>query len=212
MVQIQYLAHGLEPMAINARAAIMACPKHVARRIVSGLSQTSAKAMERIQYAPYVTVAIETSDPLFGLKAFDYWISDKERRLTDILDATPGGPRVEPGSRARTYLAFSPRPLAEAESLHDPSTVERIARGVLSALYEHIEGSRERITAAHAFFWSSAMPIASVGSHMQVFPHHAMQHGRILFANSDNDLVPSIENAVDAGSMVAEEIDALLKN
>ncbi len=199
-----------EVSQVRARSAIVAVPKPIARHLVRGLSRTQHEAMGQVRYAPYVTVALVCSAPLFPERAFDFWINDKERRFTDIIDATSSRDAVE-GKLGRTtgefeYMVSCPRPASDRKSMEDMAWLATFAQNTAHAVAEHVPGALEKIAEMHVFGWGHSMVVPEVGAISRLVPAINQSVGRIYFAHSDNDLAPAIENAMDAGFAAAQRV------
>ncbi len=199
-----------EVSQVRARSAIVAVPKPIARHIVRGLPRMQQEAMGTVRYAPYVTVGLVCRAPLFPERAFDFWIGDKERRFTDIIDATSPKDAME-GKLARTsgefvYMVSCPRPASDRKKLEDMAWLATFAQNTAHAVAEHVPGALEKIVEMHVFGWGHSMVVPEVGAIAKLVPTINQNVGRIHFAHSDNDLAPAIENAMDAGFAAAQRV------
>lgn len=142
-------------------------------------------------------------------RAFDFWIEDRQHRVTDIIDATSAGDAASGRSARRTggftYMASSPRPESERALLQNDAWLVRHAQSIADALGEHVPGAREKIDEMRVMAWGHSLVIPFVGSHSEFHPAISRAHGRIFFAGADNDIAPGHENAVDAGFAAARE-------
>lgn len=197
-----------EGRSLTARSAIIATPKPIARHIVKNIPSAQFEAMGKVRYAPYITVALYCNAPLFKERAFDFWISDKERRFTDIIDATSSQDAVS-GNVHRTsggfvYMVSCPRPASDRMHMQDEAWLAAFAQQTAHAVDEHVPGAIDKIEEMHVFGWGHSMVVPEVGALSKLVPMINQSVGRIYFAHSDNDLAPAIENAMDAGFTAAE--------
>src|SRR5579883_533045 len=195
---------------VHARNAIVATQKQIAKHIVKDLPEEQVKAISAIRYAPYITIALCCSAPLFPKRAFDFWISDEQRRFTDLIDVT-SAPDMASGCENRTtgdfiYMLSSPRPESDRKNMQDDRWLAEFAQKTAQALAAHISDATNKIDEMHVFGWGHSMVIPTVGSHQKLYPLTAQSVGNIHFANSDNDLAPGIENALDWGFRIADDV------
>lgn len=201
-----------EMCVIKSKAAIIATPKNVASRIVRGLPTEQSKAMASLRYTPYITIALCSNAPLFEKRAFDYWVRDKARRFTDILDVTSSQDAAA-GKLNRSgdfvYMLSSPRSAEEFKGIDSASIdghLASIAQKTMEAVAQHIPGAREKIVEMHVYAWGHSLVVPAVGSYAALAPKIAAPHGNIHFAHSDNDIAPGYENAVWWGAETAKRI------
>ncbi len=192
-----------EPKSVQVRSAVVAMQKKIAVHIVGDYPFDQKQAMSAMRYAPYITIALCCNAPLFPVRAFDFWISDKQRRFTDLIDVTsPSDTAAGKWSRMTgnfVYMLSSPRPETDRANLQDDKWLAKFAQDTAAALAEHVPDAPEKIEEMHVFAWGHSMVIPAVGSYRKIFPYHANALGAIRFANADNDLAPGIENAMEAG-------------
>jgi protoporphyrinogen oxidase len=191
-----------ESHSVKAKNVIIATQKQIAKHIVKDLPSEQHKAMDQIHYAPYITIALCCNEQMFSKRAFDFWINDNEKRFTDIIDvsssdAANGNPDHKTGKFI--YMLSSCRPENERMNLQDEKWLVEFAQKAANAVNEHVPGALGKIEEMHVFAWGHSMVIPTVGSHENIYPIHAQSCGNIHFANSDNDLAPGIENAMEWG-------------
>jgi phytoene dehydrogenase-like protein len=217
--QIRYVQRGSAQRTLLADSVIVATPKWISSRVVIDLPLEQRLAMQSVRHAPYVTMALWCSSPLSDESAFDYWIFDDKHRLTDVLDATSqtlGGSTSRASSLSATenkhrYIAFIPCPSTSAGHLGTPAGVEKVARSGLSALAKVSPSCRKSILAARAFAWTPGVVVPYVGSSTNLHATISAPFRKVLFANTDNDLAPSLENGFDHGVRAAEFVLSTMK-
>jgi phytoene dehydrogenase-like protein len=202
-VVVRYIEASGAPKTIEAKHAVVAIQKRIASRLVRGLSAAQQRAMEKVRYAPYVTIVLRCNAPLFKRGTFDCWLPDRAGRFTDILDIsqTYSGSMPAPALSAmpNSYLLFCPRPEVEREMLQDERKLAAFAQSAVQGLADHFKGALDIIEEIHVFAFGHSMVIPHVDSHKELGPIISRPLGNIQFANSDNDLVPGFENALLAG-------------
>jgi len=209
-VIVNYIdTEGNVPLTARAQNVIIATQKNIARHLVRDLPAAQAQAMSEIRYAPYVTIALCCDAPLFPKRAFDFWINDKDRRFTDIIDATSSIDAENGNAKRMTgnfvYMLSAPRRKSDGDSLEDIQWNVRFAQDTAEALEDHIPGAMDKIKEVHPFTWGHSMVIPSVGSHQKLSSLISQPVGNIHFANADNDLAPSVENALYWGFETARK-------
>lgn len=186
---------------VNAKAAIVAVPKPIARYIVKGMPDDQAKAIAELHYAPYITVALCCNAPLFATRAFDFWLNDKAGRFTDIIDVTSSQDALNKTNRTGScvYLVSAPQPQHSLAGLIQPTLEQHLAQcaqDIAAAVGETIPGAVDKIEELHVFGWVTSMVVPSVGSYQKLVPIISRSVGNVHFAHSDNDIAPGYENAV----------------
>ena len=200
-----------EVVEIRAKAAIIAAPKKIARKMVVGLPDDQSKAMGELKYAPYITVALCCNAPLFKTRAFDFWINDTHGRFTDIIDATSSMDAQAKFHRtgANAYMVSAPRPAGSFATMDEPAMdkyLAALAQEIAEAVVENVPDARGKIEELHVFGWTNSMVVPTVGSYQRLAPIIARSHGNIHFAHSDNDIAPGWESAVWHGDQLARTI------
>jgi phytoene dehydrogenase-like protein len=193
---------------VRAKAAIVAVQKRIASVIVPDLPQAQKEAMRRVTYAPYVTVALCSKEPLFPSRAFDFWFDDAQNRFTDVIDVTSSMDAAAKNMRTENfvYMLSSARPMADRAKLEDDAYLAHLAQELAGALDEHVPGTKRKINEMQIFAWGHSFVVPTIGSHSTLYPSIAAPFGDIHFANADNDITPGIENALGVAFNTAEEV------
>jgi len=88
-VEVSYFENG-ELVTVAGRAAIIACPKFIAKRIIRGLDDDHARAMGAMRYAPYLVVNACTRQVIYN-GSYDTNIPARARSSTST---SPTGSRT----------------------------------------------------------------------------------------------------------------------
>jgi hypothetical protein len=207
------VATSLGMIGYRSAVSICAVPKAFAAAIIPDLAADQHSASSAMRYCPYVTVMLSSHDGIFLRGAFDYWIDDPARVVTDVIDiesmAGPAGAGRAPNELHR-YLAFVPRPAALSAELDDEAALTSIAQAVVQSLDGVVPGAAEKIDEAVVCPWLHSMVIPTIGSHTLLAPTLRRAHGRVLFAGADVEMMPTFENAVLAGIDAADHALRLL--
>jgi hypothetical protein len=205
-VEVRYIGSEAKPRAVITKHAVVAVQKRIAARIVGGLPEIQRSAMMKVRYAPYVTIVLRCNAPLFHRGTFDCWLPDTQGRFTDVVDIsqTYAGTMPAPALSAmpNADLLFCPRPESEREMLQDERKLAAFAQSAVQGLADHFNSALDIIEEIHVFAFGHSMVIPYVGSHGELGPIISRSVGNVQFANSDNDLVPGFENALQAGLSV----------
>lgn len=174
-VEVRYLRGG-EHVALRAKYAIVAAPKFIARRVVTGLPEDQYRAMGRMVYCPYVVGAV----------AIDGVLTTTLRAANVI-----GGPIASfiDASRSpdRQLLRFE-MPLAPGDRprLLEAGFSSSAAEAVTAYLSRLFPGARDRI--AQVRIWLRGhnwyLPVPGMLSEFQSIG--ARPFGRVYFANADS--------------------------
>ncbi len=204
-----------EPHTVTARAAMVCLSKRIARAIIPDLPAARMADLRAVRYAPYINITLCCNAPLFKRRAFEYWLADKQGLYTDVVDVRLPSD-IATGHFMRTsgkyvYLMSCPRPESERAKLTDAAWLTTYAQRALNAFAEQIPGAREKVEEIHVFAWGHSLVIPSVGSYQRLLTSVSSPFGRIFFGGADNDLAPSINNAVETAIDMAEQVLAVKK-
>ncbi len=207
-VEVRYVDPHDDVHAVRAKAAILAVEKRIANNITVGMPQEQYDLCKLVRYAPYITVNLLCTAPLFPSRGFDFWFWEKESVFTDMVDAYHGEDLLRGrGDRLKgefTYCVYCPHPEKDRQKLLDAAYLAEYAQRVADTVERRIPGSRSIIKEMHVFAWGHTMVISSVNSHSTYHPAISRPVGHIYFANTDNDLSPSVESGVANGLLAAE--------
>lgn len=209
-VVVRYIdAHG-QTASVRGRTAILATQKRITHNLVLGMPREQNDLCAQVRYAPYITVNLLCSRPMFPQRAFDVWMNHPGLIFTDMVDGSQVGDALA-GKEGRTtgpftYCVYVPRPESERKNFQEPENLVKIAQQVADQLEHVYPGSRDAIAEMHVFAFGHTMVIPWLGSHTLFHPAVSRPVGNIHFANTDNDLSPSVESAIANGHDVAETV------
>lgn len=214
-VTASYLdAHG-EPKSIHGGAAIMAAQKRIVHNIVPEMPKEQNDLCAQVRYAPYITVNLLCKKRLLPDRAFDIWFRGAGLMFTDMVDGSiVEDNRIGHADRTTglfTYCVYCPQPESERKNLQDAVFLAQFAQRLADNIEENIPAAREAIDEMHVFAWGHTMVIPAVNTHSTLFPGITQPVGKIFFANTDNDLSPSVESGIINGHGAAELVIAALK-
>jgi oxygen-dependent protoporphyrinogen oxidase len=149
---------------LSARYAVVATPAYETRRIVRGLPEDTASALEQIPYGPYVVMALLTGEE--GPAPWDdvYAIATPKRSFNmffnhaNVLRAGPGG--REPGGSLMVYAGAG-----RARQLLEKSD-EEIVRTYLRDLYDLFPELNGFVEETVVQRWERALAHVRPGRHL----------------------------------------------
>ncbi|MGZ3711687.1 MAG: FAD-dependent oxidoreductase, partial [Bdellovibrionota bacterium] len=211
---------------IKAGAVIMACPKFVAKKLITGLEPARLKAIESLTYQPYLVANALLNCPvkhthydtfLLGegdLGSEDIRVASSARGATDVVNANFAN-NAQDHTVLTLYRAL-PFPGARAE-IFSPESYTRfeqefrvqLEKEVLPGLgYEPKDLAELRLAR-----WGHPLPIAKPG----VFRGKALElcrkpfAKRVFFVQQDNWATPALETCAREAIRTAPNVRALLK-
>lgn len=193
----------------QAGAVVMAIPKFAAARIVDGLETAQQQAMMALQYAPYLTVHISSSRPLLDGSAFDVWHIPASSSYTDVIDLSSLDNQPQ-----QSYVASVYAPLPRADrtvALHEDSLAQRVGTIVRDVTAQLDAEAVEAVETIYCWAWGHGVIMPTVGSHTGIAQLARRDHGRVVFAGTDNDAAPALEHAVYHGIEAAKRTVAALR-
>lgn len=213
--------------ALQARAAVLACPKFVARKILHEIEPERERAIGRLRYRAYVVANVLLKGPVTG-DFFDIFLLGKgriggadtaqaaaEQKATDVLLATFARSHRE-RSVLTLYRAF---PFDYARALLEPDASfgtfqrefrEQVEREILPL----VARSPRDVADIRMARWGHPLPVAQVGLIADGVPEklRAPFRDRVFFVEQDNWALPAFETAVGEALHFAPQIDRLLKS
>jgi predicted NAD/FAD-binding protein len=197
------------PYTIRAKAAVLACPKFVAKKIVADLPAAQRTAIERIRYRSYV-VANALVDAPTPDRAFDVYLvgdapperdlqaASSRQGVTDVVLAH----WAKHGDASRSVLTlYRPYPWDGARALLlDPGSYPRVKQELERQLPSILAlfGLRpEQVTELRIARWGHAMNVSEKGLVADGTWARARETigDRIFFCEQDNWPAPCIETA-----------------
>lgn len=190
---------------VHAQRTIVTVPKPIAAHIVGDLPREQLAAMRAVRYAPYVTIVAVTSGQIVQAGAFDYWLARGANRCTDVMDLGPCESKTGGRQSRHAYLLFCPCPPQQRASLESDSWLAAFGQDAVHELSWMCPDIAERAVELHVSAWGHAMVVPEVNAIRRLAHSIGRPHGNIAFANADNDLAPSFENAFEQGVRAARQ-------
>jgi len=207
-VKVTYVDRNGRPSAVDAKAAIVACPKYIAKHLVKGIPADQLAAMNELHYGTYL-VANVLCNASITESAYDTWTDCAP--FTDVIVAdwvtrTPGEKR--PGKQVLTV--YYPLGYANAMVLSD-DVYDTFRNEVVAHLDLLFPGAEAKIEDVRLYRWGHALCHAGPGWYTTKSELNRRPLGRILFGHSDNQGLPAFESALAEGLLQSEAARALVK-
>jgi protoporphyrinogen oxidase len=183
-VQVTYMREG-KPATVAAKGVIMATPKFITLRIVSGIPDKQKEAMKKIHYAPYPVVNLIFDKPVFN-KGYDTWCPGNT--FTDFIVAD-WVVRNEPGYKQKYNILTFYTPMREEQrsQLLTDQGAKSVARRVMRDFQKLFPGSDVDPVEAHIYRRGHPMFMVTPGNYTQVLPVARQPMERVFFANTDSE-------------------------
>ena len=191
---------------LETAAVIIATPTPITLKIADAvLSAEQKRILAQVPYAPYVTAAVFSDEPIFDA-GFDLAVPDGWF-ITDLYDSTWVQRHVDPaadgyrGAIASLYIA--PRGYADTELLTLPDA--EIMRRGLSDLDRIFPGASARVTGFDIHRHHFAYPVMTPGAFARLTRLHATLIGGMQLAG-DGVVYPTYQTAILSGQLAAERL------
>jgi protoporphyrinogen oxidase len=182
---------------------ILAVPAPLALEIAGGLlSEEHKEIMQQIPYAPYLTLALFSEEPIFE-DAFDLAMPDGYF-FTDVYNSTwvqrfyTPGLSDNPGSVLGIYIAPSSYQERELIDLSDEEILER----VFQDLEKVFPGVQDKVIGHDLQRFPYAYPVMTPGAYERLTRLHRINQGSVLLAG-DYMIYPTFEAAAESGQLVS---------
>lgn len=194
------------PRTIRARAAVVAAPAPIARRLIDDLPEDVAAALDGVTYGPYWVGSFLTDER--GPMPYDkVYAAATPRSSFNMLFNTANllrrGSRREPGGTLMVYAAA--KLARDLEGMTEEQIGARFADD-LYALYPELRG---HIAETHVRYWTHGLPHPRPGRE-RLQPALERPLGKIHLAG-DYLGITYIETAVETGATAARRIRADLQ-
>lgn len=183
-----------------SRKVIFAGGKFQVPHVVVDLPAEQAAACRKLEYAPYMTLHIVSDRPLVEANVYDTW------NLTSEFETDVVNPKSVFGSTLDKYVSslFIPmdqfmRVQLQNEELFARRAGEIVDRFIATKSQEQQASVRE----VYCWGWGHGLVIPTPGSHSGIAQAASQTFGNIVFANTDCDAAPAIENAAQRGGFAA---------
>ena len=207
-VTVTYVHHG-QVQAVTAKAAIMAAPKFITRRLVAGLPKAQDEAMRDMRYAPYPVVNVIFDRPVFN-GGYDTWCPGNA--FTDVIVAD-WVVRKQPGYHQKNNILTFYTPLREKERVRllTEEGARDLAAQVLRDWQKVLPGSNVDPVQVHIYRRGHPIFMSTPGTYTKLIPAARQPMERIFFANTDSTgPVSMTAGGIAASQRAVGEMKAML--
>lgn len=186
----------------TAGAVVIATPKFQIPYLLANCSTARATASRSLKYAPFATVHVVSDKPLLQADLFDTWHLDA-KGYTDVIN-----PNTVSGHTLSKHVAslYVPLELSDRKMLQDDTQFASRANNIVAEFSQSLsEEQQSSIRDVYCWGWGHGLVIPSPGSHTGIAQVARADDGRIVFANTDCDAAPAIENAIENGAIAARK-------
>ncbi len=193
----------------TAGAVVLTVPAPIALRLApAALSAEQTGILEQVPYAPFVTVALFSDEPIFDA-GFDLAVPN-DFFFTDLYDATWVQRRFDRSLRkAETFIASA---YIAGQSYTDPlleMSDGEILDNLLRDLDRIFPGAGARVTGTDIQRFPYAYPVLTPGAYQRLTRLHEITAGP-LFLAGDYTVYPTFEAAADSGLLAADRASDFL--
>jgi protoporphyrinogen oxidase len=182
---------------------VMAVQKFQLPHVIQGYPSERMAAAKAMRYAPYVTIHVRSSMPLMPNDVYDVWDVPSGPQYTDIIN--PMSVDKATGNEHIVSL-FMPLPVDRRKDVLDETALAALAgKAVDHYLATLTEEQRDHVLDVRVWPWGHMLVVPRPGI-AETAMGLAEPLGRIIFANTDNDSAPAIENAIDHGTRAADHV------
>ena len=194
-VNVTYSQQG-KLVTVAAKAAIVAAPKLIASRIVSGIPAAQVDAMQAIRYIPYPVINLIFDKPIYN-RGFDTWCPGNTFTDFIVADWTV---RKQPGytQKANILTFYTPLKEGDRSKLLRVEACQAIASAVLQDFKKLLPEFNADPVEIHMYRRGHPMFMATPGNFTKTIPAARQPLERVYFANADSEGPESL-----AGSGVA---------
>jgi protoporphyrinogen oxidase len=208
-VNVTYM-NGTDLVTVGAKVVIMATPKFITRRIVSGLPQAQSDAMQQIRYIPYPVVNLIFDKPVFN-KGYDTWCPGN--KFTDFIVAD-WVVRNQPGYKPKYNIitCYTPMPEEDRGYLLTESSTRKIAETVLRDFQKLMPAFNVDPIEVHIYRRGHPLFMSTPKAFTQIQPAARQPLERVFFANTDSEGPVSTTNGgIHAAHRAVKEAEARLE-
>ena len=175
--------HGTELRTIAAKFVVMATPKHITVRIVSGLSDDQTDAMRSFRFCPYAVINMIFDRSIYN-RAYDTWCPGTAFADVVVADWVA---QKQPGYQQKKNILTFYTPISELErnSLLKIEGCRKLAANVLRDFQNLLPEFHADPIEVHFFRRGHGIFLSSPGLYTKIIPAANQPLDRIVFANTD---------------------------
>lgn len=208
-VGVTYLDREGKAHLVEAKTAILACPKLVGRHILKGIPKDQLDVMGELSYGSYVVANVLCSAPIVEA-SYDTWTDAAP--FTDFIVAdwvTRTGVARRAKTSQQVITVYWSLAYDHAAAIEDGSYAS-FRDGAVAGLARLLPGAKAKIVDVRLARWGHALCHGKPGWYSERSPIASRPVGRVLFAHSDNQGLPAFESALVEGLRAAQRARELL--
>jgi monoamine oxidase len=204
-IHVTYMLDG-QLRTVAAKFVIMATPKFITARLVSGLPEAQLEAMSSIRYCPYPVINMIFDRPIYN-KAYDTWCPGLS--FSDFVVADWVSLKQPQYRQKNSILTFyTPLPIIDRTKLVTEAGCQKIAANVLRDFKNLLPEFNVDPIELHFYRRGHPMFLPTPGTFTKTIPAASRQFDRIYFANTDSvGPVSDIAAAVEVSHRAVEQIE-----
>lgn len=208
-VNVSYSENG-QLKTVAAKAAIVACPKFIAKRIIKGLDDAHYDAFNQLRYQPYLVVNVcfnqvvyngsyDTNipypSPIVDFNVADWVINRDNKEI----------------NRPSVLTAYVPRPESERKNVLSDEYCLDIGKTVVDKFDLWFAGSKSKVEEVHIYRRGHPMYVSAPGVLTRIAPQVRKPMGNLFFAHSDSEGgLTDYSSAMSAADRSTKELKAYL--
>ncbi|MCP4218078.1 MAG: FAD-dependent oxidoreductase [bacterium] len=206
LYNVSYTNGSGSAVTLYAKTVILAVPALIALQLASGILSTEQKSiMQQVSYAPYISVALFSDEPIFN-QAFDLAVPDN-LFFTDVYDST-WVQRAYDGSLTNKAKYIANIYIA-AQSYRDETLLQLSDNDILTQIFSDLNGifpgAEQKVTGTDIYRFPYAYPVMTNGAYTRLTRLHEITTGNVQLAG-DYMIYPTFEAAVETGYLAGEKI------
>jgi len=169
---------------VAAKFAVMATPKLITSRIVSGLSDAQTEAMRSFRYCPYLVINMIYDKPVYN-RAYDSWCPGST--FCDVVVADWVLQKQPDYKQENNILTFyTPVSELHRDKLLQVPGCQKIAQNVLRDFQKLLPEFSPEPIEVHVYRRGHPMFLSAPGIFTKVIPAANQPLERVVFANTDS--------------------------
>ena len=209
-VSVTYLDREGRSHLVEAKTAVMACPKFVGRHLVKGIPKDQVAAMSELSYGTYVVANVLCSSPIVEA-SYDTWTDAAP--FTDFIVAdwvTRSGVARRAKTSHQVLTVYWPIAYDHETALKEGSYAA-FRDGAVAGLAKLLPGAKNKIVDVRLARWGHALCHGKPGWYTGRSEIAKRPVGRVLFAHSDSQGLPAFESALIEGLEAAKSARELIR-
>jgi len=201
-VNVTY-SHGGALRTVAAKFVVMATPKLITARLVSGLSDDQTDAMRSFRYCPYAVINMIFDKPVYD-RAYDTWCPGNT--FADFIVADWVNLKKPESNQKNSVLTFY-TPISELDrnKLLKIEGCRQIAAKAVRDFHQLLPEFNAEPTEVHFYRRGHPIFLSTPGTYTKVIPAANRPLDRVVFANTDSVGPESvIYGAVEAAKRAAQ--------